>query len=65
MVTELGKQVNPGQKSHFSLTSFRFSRPAQNFVAYTKAKETFVTESETEIKSKVEKEATTIRKTKT
>ena len=57
--------MNPGQKSHFSLTSFRFFRPAQNFVAHTKAKETFVTESQTEIKSKVEKEATTIRKAKT
>ena len=41
IVTELGKQMNPSQRSHFSLTSFRFFRPAQNFVAHTKPKETF------------------------
>ena len=42
ILTELRKQVNSDQRSHVSLTSFRFFRPAQNFVAHTKPKETFV-----------------------
>ena len=33
--------MNPGQRIHFSLTSFRFFRPAQNSVAHTRPKETF------------------------
>ena len=39
ILTELRKQVNSGQRSHVSLTSFR---PAQNFVAHTKPIKIFV-----------------------